>query len=441
MKRALIILALATAPTVVGLSQEVPLTLRECRQQAVANNESLQKADIAARQAELDKRVAFASYLPQLDGSAIALFLKDTDLLSDVELQMRGTYLAELSLTQPIFAGGRILYSNKLAKVGQEVAQLQKAKTEQEIIASADAAYYTLVAVRQKVRMLEAYSRQMEGLYDQVKTSVDAELATRNDLLRVSAKQSEVEYQLRKARNGAEICRLALCNAMGTDFDTAYVPVDTVFTEGSMRDYSLVPDVDISARPEVALMEQNVKAYEYKAKIQRGNLLPTVGISLSYGHFDRLKVKGQLTALNGNVAIPVSYTINGTNPMGILSISIPIWHWGTESNKLRRARYDIETARLDQQQNTRLLTIEARNAAQNLSDSQNMLETAIIGQEQADENLRIMRLRFEASLSSLTDLLDAQSQWAQAHSNLIEAQTQLRMNESEYLRTIGKLSL
>ena len=46
-----------------------------------------------------------------------------------------------------------------------------------------------------------------------------------------------------------------------------------------------------------------------------------------------------------------------------------------------------------------------------------MVETATLSQQQADENLRNMRLRYDNQMVTMTDLLDAQSQWQQAHSN------------------------
>ena len=50
-----------------------------------------------------------------------------------------------------------------------------------------------------------------------------------------------------------------------------------------------------------------------------------------------------------------------------------------------------------------------------------------------------MRNRYAVSMSPLTDLLDAQSQWQEAESNLIEAQAQYKIYETEYLRAIGRL--
>ena len=82
-----------------------------------------------------------------------------------------------------------------------------------------------------------------------------------------------------------------------------------------------------------------------------------------------------------------------------------------------------------------------RQAVLNLTDGQRMLETAQLGQQQADENLRVMRQKYDNQYCTMTDLLDAQSQWHQARSNLIEAQTQQKINETEYLRVTGQLSM
>jgi outer membrane protein TolC len=75
----------------------------------------------------------------------------------------------------------------------------------------------------------------------------------------------------------------------------------------------------------------------------------------------------------------------------------------------------------------------------NIGDGYRMIETAERGLSRAEENLRVMGDRYAAALSPLTDLLDAQSQWQQAESNLIEARTQYKIYETEYRRANGSL--
>ena len=123
----------------------------------------------------------------------------------------------------------------------------------------------------------------------------------------------------------------------------------------------------------------------------------------------------------------------------MLSVNVPLFHWGSNWRKVKKARLELENARLDLQRNTRLMTIEARQAVQNLTDGYRMVHTAVQGREQADENLRVMRQQYDNGMAVLTDLLDAQAQWQQARSNLIEAQTQYKLYETEYLRVTGRL--
>lgn len=415
-----------------------PLSLQDCRRLALKNNEQMQMADNAVRQAELDRKIAFAQYLPKLDGSFTAIMMKDQDIIG-LSLQARGTFLAGLNITQPLYVGGKITAANRLAAIGKEVSEEQKRKTEMQLIANVDNAYYQLIAVRSKVQMLEAYARQIQSLYDKVQLSVNAELATNNDLLRVAAKQSEIAYLLQKARNGEQLCQLALANIIGTDFETPITPTDSILSVALPTQLLSQLDEDITARPDLMLLQQQVKAKQVALKATRANYLPTVALVGSYSYYDNLKLKGAIRNLDGT-PITISHTFSNDNPMAMLNVSVPLFHWGAELKKVKKAKIDVENARLQLQQGERGMHVEVRRAVQNLTDSEQMVKTATLSQQQADENLRSMRLRYDTQMATMTDLLDAQSQWQQAHSNLIEAQTQRRICETEYLRVTGKLT-
>ena len=458
MKRLLIFL-LPLVPYAAILSQPAQsLSLQDCRRLALEHNEQIRTADNAVRQAELDRQIAFAGYLPKLDGSLTGFYLKDNDLL-DMTLQMRGAYMAGLNITQPIYAGGQITAANRLAAIGKAVSEEQRRQIRMQVIADVDKAYYSLIAVQSKVQMLEAYARQMQGLYDQVSLTVRAQMATQNDLLRISTKQNEIAYQLQKARNGQELCRLSLANIIGDnslefrvlsgeseqvradslEFATA-IPSAEETPAGNSSLFTLHSSLSesLSNRPELHLLEKQVEASQQQLKMARSNYLPTVGLSLGYSHYDNIKLKGT-TLLDDGSTYAFKETINGNSPIALLSVSIPLFHWGAEFKKVKKAKLDVENARLQLQQSERGMRIEVRQAVQNLTDGQRMVETALTGQQQADENLRQMRQRYDAQMATMTDILNAQSQWQQARSNLIEAQTQLKIYETEYLRVTGTL--
>lgn len=412
---------------------ELRLTREECRQMALAHDERLRQEQNRLTAAGLDRQIARTKYLPQLDGSLIGLSSTDMDM-GEMTMQMRGVYDAGLSLQQPLYAGGQIMAANRLARIGVESAQEQVRKTRMEVIADADNSYFTLLAVREKVKMLQAYRQQMEALYCQVEANVKAEMATQNELLRITAKRSEIDYQFQKAVNGENLCRMSLCQALGIDLQTPVVVCDSVLTATPPDGL----DESIDARPELALLFKQVEAKQQQVKMERSGYLPTVGLGLGYSYYGNIKTKGQVALEDGSV-VPFTKTTKDGMAFAMLSVNIPLWHWGANLKKVKVAKLELDNARLDLQRNTQLMGIEARQAVQNLTDGYRMVQTARDGRSQADENLRVMQQQYDHGLCTLTDLLDAQTQWQQARSNHIEAETQYKIYETEYLRVTGRL--
>lgn len=414
--------------------EPLPLTLAECRERALAHSEELQQADIRLEQARLDRRIATTAALPRIEGSATGAYVvPDIDMMG-MEMRMRGTYMAGLTLTQPIYAGGKISAARRMARIGEEVAGEQRRMTRMEVLVEADNAYWTLVAIEGKVRMLESYAAQMDTLCTQTTAAVESGMAIENDRLRVEARRSEIDYQLQKARNGADLCRMSLCRVIGVGGDIRPVPTDTLFrpsAPGELR-------ADLEARPELRMLEQQVAIGEQQIRDARSAMLPTAGLSLGYTYYGNIKLQSMVDA-GGGTYVPYTQEFRDGLGLAMVAVKIPIFHWGESRKKVRKARFELQHAQLDLQKNTRLMTLEVEQAIRNVEDGYRMIRTAELALSQAEENLRVMRNRHAAQMAPLTDLLDAQSQWQQAASNRIEAQTQYRIYETEYLRATGRL--
>ena len=429
MKTKTIIIIIAMACIAPTIKSETAITLAECRRMAINNNEDIAQADNKYRQAELDKDIAFASYFPSISGSLTALYAKDLDMMGTT-LQMRGMYMAGLTLMQPLYAGGKIMAANKMAKIGVESLSESRRMTVAEVITQADNAYWSYIAVGEKVKLLEAYSTQLDELARQIKISVEAEMATNNDALRVEAKQSQIQYQLQKANNGKELCRMALCNIMGLPLDSIIIPADT--------NILVSPPVAMAAtiedRPEYKLLKNQVELQEQQVKSARSEILPVLGLSAIYSYYGNIKLAGTSQGY--------SYTqeFKDDFPLAVASLSIPILNWGKGIKGIKKAKLELDNKRLELSKNERLMNIELKQAEQNISDGYNMIKSSTIAVAQASENLRNMQLNYEVGMCTLTDLLDAQAQWQEARSCQIEAETQYKIYETEYLRVTGRLS-
>lgn len=410
------------------------LTAEDCRRIAVENNRKLARSQLALRQAELDQKVADISRLPSVQGMATGMYLLPDMEMMGMKVEMRGAYMAGLQITQPIYAGGKITAGRKLAGIGKQVAAEQLRMERMDVMADALKSYWTYIAVLDKVKLTQRYTAMIDTLLNQTAVAVEVGMATENDMLRISTKKSEIAYQMKKAENGAELCRLALCNAIGADFSSQIIPVDTV----PECHYTGFPSTDISSRPELALLRHKVDASKQQVKLTLGDYLPTVGLSLGYNWYGNIKMKGYADIGNG-VMMSFTNKIQNNFGMAMLAVQIPIFHWGEGAKKVKRAKLEVERSQLELEDNSKLLELQARQAAINLEDGWTLVKTAQTAMMQAKENLRVMQERYDEGMTTLTDLLDAQNQWHQANSDILEASTQYQIYKVDWLRATGRL--
>ncbi len=431
---------LCVVSQVVALAQPsgaaLTLNVEKCRQMALESSEDVKKGNNALTQSVLDRKIAVSAFLPAIDASGTVLYMTPDMEMSGMEMIMKGTYMAGVMLTQPIYAGGKILTGKKMAEMGANAAAEQLRMAKASVIYDADNAYWTYVAVLQKQEMMDVLAAQLDTLFSQIGVASSAGMATDADLLTVKAKRSEVEYQVRKVANGVALCKMALCRVVGVPFDTEIAVEDVAVPEDFTR--MGTDNVSVSDRPEMRLLETSLEISRMQVRMTRGDYLPTLALVGGYCPYGNIKMKTMVDAGGGNY-VPYTQKIGQDMGVAMLSLSIPIFKWGQGYNKVRKAKIDVDNAALDMQKNGRLMELQANQAAFNLSDSYNLIEAARDGKAQADENLRVTENRYHASMCPLSDYLDAQFQWQQARSNLIEAFTQSRIAETDYLMSVGAL--
>lgn len=412
------------------------LNVEKCREMALAGSEDIKKGTNSLTQSGLDRKIAISAFLPAVEATGTGLYMAPAMEMSGMEMIMKGTYMAGVMLTQPIYAGGKILTGKKMAEAGESAAEEQLRAAKASVIYDADNAYWTYVAVLQKQEMMNVLAAQLDTLFSQIGVASSAGMATGADLLTVKAKRSEVEYQVRKVANGVALCKMALCRVVGVPFDTEIAVEDVAVPEEFTRIET--GNVSVADRPEMKLLETGLEVSRLKVRMTRGDYLPTLALVGGYCAFGNMKMKTMVDSGGGNY-VPYTQKIGQDMGVAMVSLNIPIFKWGQGYNKVRKAKLDVDNAALDLQKNSRLLELQANQAAFNLSDSYNLIAAAKDGKAQADENLRVTENRYHASMCPLSDYLDAQFQWQQARSNLIEAFTQSRIAETDYLMATGRL--
>lgn len=431
------ILALALSLTAVATgssAQTVLMSQSQLRQMALEHSEDLKIQNNKYEQSKLDKGIALAGYLPKFDATGIGAYIGPDIDMAGTDLVMRGMYLAGITLTQPIYTGGKIIAGNRMAKIGNEIAGEQLRMTRMDVIAEADNNYWSLIAVKEKVRMLESMKSLVDTLLMQTQVAVDAGMATDNDLLTIRSKSSEIDYQLQKARNGEELCVMSLCYVAGLDPETEIIPTDTVIQIN-------LPQADgcsSELRPEINILKKQIELNKQQIKSTRADMLPMICLTAGYTYFGNIKMEGTTMLPDGT---PFNYSQEMKEGIGVamLAVQVPIFHWGENRKKVKKAKLDLMNSELSLQKNSNLINIEIRQAVQNLNDGYKMVAVANTAMKEADENLRVTRNRYASSMATVSEMLDAQAQWQQSYSNKIEAETQYKIYETAYLKATGRL--
>lgn len=456
------------------------VTLGQCREMALANNKNLRKSAQQIKVAGYEKDQAFAAYLPALDfaggymynqkgvsvfGSDQLLPIKNFNLeKQDYEFglvknpvtgepiivdgkpipeqmaylpkealsyDLHNVFFGAVTLTQPIFMGGKIVAMNKITGYAENLARAMHDNTAQDVVYAVDAAYWQVVSLKAKQKLAVSYVNLLDTLSHNVALMVEQGVATKRDQLTVDVKLNSAQVDLTKVNNGLVLSRMALAQVCG-------LPVHSVFTLAD-------EDADIAAvstpaansynmqevyasRDDLRALELGVKIYKEKENVARAAMMPN------------LALVGTYSFSNPNMFNGFEKKFSGMFSVGAM-LTIPIWHWGGNYNKLRAAKAQTVAATLELDDAKELVELQVNQAsfkAQEAVKTYNMTETNLA---KADENLRCADLGFRDGVMTVNDVMEAQTAWLKAHSENVDARIDVYLCDVYLSKVLGRLDV
>ncbi|MFR9594286.1 MAG: TolC family protein, partial [Rikenellaceae bacterium] len=185
-------------------------------------------------------------------------------------------------------------------------------------------------------------------------------------------------------------------------------------------------NLNISARPEYAMLGSQIEAKELEAKLTRGDFLPSVSAIASYGYTNGVK-------LNGNTMF------NNAGFTGGVTMNIPIFHWGEGRRKTSAKKREITIAQNQMEDMSQLMTLELMQAINIYNESILEVQLSTSAVAQAEENMRLSKNQYIAGMETLADHLEAQAMWQNAMSELTISRSKNRIAYTQYLKCRGEL--
>ena len=470
-----------------GIQAQRTLNLDSCRALALSNNKELRMSKEKVNAAHYQQKAAFTNFLPKIDMKGVYMRTeKEISLLSDdqksaisnigtavapmgqklqqilssdpslaplltplqsvmgtlpgalnqvgqgmvdaLRTDTRNMFGGMVTLTQPIFMGGKIIAYNKITKFAEQLAESQHATELQDVILNTDQAYWQVISLVNKKKLAESFLELVKKLDSDVSKMVAEGVATKADELSVKVKVNEAEMTLTKVENGLSLSKMVLCQLCGIPLDTPITLADESMENITLPDTYIEGNVNtaLSNREELKSLELASKIYRQKVNVTRSEFLPSVGLTATY------------LVTNPSLVNGFERKMRGMWGVGMM-VKIPVFHWGEGIYKVKAAKAEANIAQYKLDDVKEKVELQVTQTTYKVNEATKKLAMAEKNMAKADENLRYANLGFQEGVIPTSNVLEAQTAWLSAQSGKIDAQIDVKMSEIYLNKSMGTL--
>ena len=266
-----------------------------------------------------------------------------------------------------------------------------------------------------EVRTLEAHLRDAKNMYENG-------VITKNDLLQAEVRLSDARQKVLNARNLRAVNASRLNTVLSRPLNTDVQVMDVEFTPSgyTVFDRGKAFESAVQERPEVRIIVETMNALDLEEKSRKAEYYPRFFASASYDYTDN------------------RYLSPEANASLILGMSMNLFSGGSTKAELLKTEYRRrqlleQKARIEDE-----VRLEVEKNLLDLSNARERMKVAKDAVGQAEENLRINRVRYEEGVGTATEVLDAVTLLTTAETNHYRALYDFRRAEASVFYSMGK---
>ena len=328
-----------------------------------------------------------------------------------------------LSLSQNLFAGGRILAQNRIAAANRRRAETELTAQQAQLVLDVTTAYYDAVLSDRLVSIAEASLGQAERTLKDVRLARQVGTQPEFDLLRAEVSRDNQRPVVIQRRTARELAYLRLAQMLNLPLDQPVVLTTELGDTAAAETPPAVPiaavgrvdlDTAVDQRAPVRQAEENVRASQGQLAVARSQSLPAVVLSSQYAKLnfpeDPLPSGRFLT----------DWTVG-------VSLQLPLFTGGRISGERMIARAGLEQARLRLRQTEEQARLDARNTLATNEEAEARWAASSGTVRQAQRAYQIAEIRYREGISTQTELSDSRLQLQEAQANRAQAARDLQV--------------
>jgi len=428
----LVVLLLVLLPNQ-GFSQEKArvYTLQESIDEALANNWSLKANKEQVNQAIQVKKQAGAEFLPKFSVKygytrmSDALRFKSA-LGGDIKVTSLNNFNSSAIVKQPLFTGFALLSSYELAKLGIDQTEMNVELEKLDLVLNVKEAYFNILISDKGIEVAEKDVESRKSNLNVARSFYNVGMVPINDVLKSEVELANAQQSLVTARNTALLTRSGFNTVLSRPIQAPVDVVDILAFKPEKEDFDEYVEQALENRPEIKLININILQVDQQTRLVKSKYYPEIGLEWEYLR------EGE----NWDVAGDVFHQDPRWQATAMLSWTF--WEWGKthyavkEKESLKRELMKTRLALKDS------ISLELKDAILRLDNAEENIPTTQKAIKQGEENLRVNQERYKAQVTTMTEVLDAQSLLTRARENYYIALYNYHLAIAKLQRALGK---
>ena len=341
---------------------------------------------------------------------------------SDVKVNQAAYGIANVSL--PLFAGGAIKHGIESAKYLAEAVKLDAQKDHDKILLNTLEAYSNLYKAQEAIILVRENLRSQQQRVKDFQNLETNGLLARNDFLKAQLQASNIELSVLDAESNYKVAEVNMNLMLGLPENTALV-VDSSMAPmqanlGNVADWE---NLAFQNRKEFASLNFRTKSAASYVKVEKAAYYPSLALTGGYVAAYVPNVISVFNAINGGVGL--NYSISSL--------------WKASAN-VNEAKAKLQQVELQKGMLGDMVRLEVNNSYEQFLLANKKTTVYALAVEQAEENYRILKNKYDNSLATATDLLDADVAQLQAKLNSAYGRADADISYYKLLLTTGTLS-
>jgi multidrug efflux system outer membrane protein len=398
------------------------LTLAAAVNYALDHSPSVVKAQAALAQAHSQYVRQRSQELPGVNGTLSNQMSKSANyqgaysVIGASQAAVFSQNTAQLG-TQYTWNGGLSHLQTAIARQTYDQAQADLRQAQDQVASDVTAAYYTLAAKNEAVRLDEGDLQYQRLLVHIARAKERAGVAAGVDTLSANAQEEKSKYTLEAARADEQNAREALAQLIGAPLDMQFAAAQTVAQPPlPAQPLNQLIATAIANRPEIASARESVQIAQLNRASADRDLWPQISTAAAFGNQYSPTNAAQLAQF-GAAASHYGFWNIGVQT----SFSLPFWDWGARranhanlNEQIASQETALGAARTQAELDVRRQYRAAQTALAQLASAQDETRYAL-------EAARVAKLQYEHGLKTLTDVLAAQQASLSAQTDAFNA--------------------